>query len=255
MADGRARRTLAEERPGSEYKIAKRAIEVDLAQRAAAGALSSTILQPTIVYGPFSTFWTDQFALQLLAGKIVLPRDGLGHCSGVYVDDLVDALLTAAVRPQAHAETWIISGSRSFDWAALLGGYAEALEKKIEYDDSPQTAAAHSILSSIRRDPARIVHWGPVRRILGLLSASLGEERVDRLRTYVVAMRRRHGPAVFRPADVEPLLYLSKGSCSIEKARRELNFAPAFDLEEGLKRAQDYLQWRYLGTWVNALEP
>ncbi len=223
---------------GSEYKIAKRRIEMDLAQRAATRALSSAILQPTIVYGPFSTFWTDRFAAQLATGKIVLPRDGLGHCSGVYVEDLVDALLSAAVRAQSNVETWIISGSGPFDWAALIEGYADALGKSIEYDDASELRSTPSYV-------ARIANWRPVRRVLAWVAQRLGEDDVDRLRSFVAALRGRRGQPVFRPADVDPLLYLSKGVCSIAKARKDLGFEPAFDLESGLRRTRDYIRWRY----------
>ena len=239
---------------GSEYKVAKRAIESDLAQRAAAGTLSSAILQPTIVYGPFSTFWTDQLALRLCAGKIVLPRDGLGRCNGVYVDDVVDALFSAAARAQADGGTWIISGSHPFDWAALIEGYADALGKEIEYESS-ERSDRQSVFNLLRPHPARILNWRPVHRALVLLREQIGGDRVDRLRARVAALRGRGGQSVFHPAAVDPLLYMSQGVCSIVKAREQLNFAPAFGLEEGLQRTGDYLRWRYLAAPADAREP
>lgn len=235
--------------PGSEYKIAKRAMEVDLGQRAAAGALSPTILQPTIVYGPFSALWTDRFVEQLRTGSVEIPRKGLGHCCGVYVDDVVAALLAAAIRTGAGGEAYIISGPRVFDWAALIGGYAAALGRTLGYSDAaatPAQASLPSILRIARKDPLTIANWRPVRVLLALLRERIGEEGVERLREHVVALRRRRGPSIYRPADDDPSLYLSQGACSIAKARRELDFTPAVELEEGLRRTRDYIRWRYM---------
>jgi nucleoside-diphosphate-sugar epimerase/predicted dehydrogenase len=237
--------------PGSEYKTAKRAMEIDLMERAAKGTLSSTVLQPTIVYGPFSSLWTDRFVERLRAGKVELPRDGLGHCSGVYVDDVVDALIAAACQKEAAGEAYIISGAVPFDWEALIGGYADALGRTLDYGDAlatPPGAGSRSLLSALKSDPLVIANWRPARRLLAVLRQWVGEERMEALRARVIAARKRAGPSIYRPADDDPRLYLAKGSCSIAKARRDLSFAPAFDLEAGLSRTRDYIRWRYLGV-------
>jgi nucleoside-diphosphate-sugar epimerase len=228
--------------PGSEYKAAKRAMEVDLARRAAEGALSAAILQPTIVYGPFGAFWTDRFAARLLAGTIEVPRSGLGTCSGVYVDDVVAASIKAAVRDGAGNGPWIISGAQPFDWVALIGGYADALGRKLAYGVAADEAAQKA---RPRVDPLAIAQWPPARDVLAFLRERVGDERIDRLRERVVALSARRGPAVYRPADDDPSLYLSQGACDITRARRELGFAPAFDLDSGLRRTSDYIRWRY----------
>jgi nucleoside-diphosphate-sugar epimerase/predicted dehydrogenase len=243
--------------PGSEYKIAKRAMEVDLGQRAATGALSPTILQPTIVYGPFSALWTDRFVEQIRTGSVEIPRKGLGHCCGVYVDDVVAALLAAAVRTGAGDEAYIVSGPRVFDWAALIGGYADALGRTLAYADAPATPSRASVPFILRlasKDPMKIAKWRPVRALLALLRERIGEEGVERLRERVVALRRRAGPSIYRPADDDPSLFLSQGACSIAKARRELDFTPAVELEEGLQCTRDYIRWRYMSGSPDAGE-
>jgi nucleoside-diphosphate-sugar epimerase len=225
-------------------------METDLIERAATGTLSSTVLQPTIVYGPFGSLWTDRFVERLRAGRVELPRDGLGLCSGVYVDDVVDALIAAASREGAAGEAYIISGAVPFDWGALLGGYADALGRALDYSDAlatPPGAKSRSLLNALKRDPLTIANWRPARRLLAILRQWIGEERMEELRARVVAASKRGGASIYRPADEDPRLYLSKGSCSIAKARRDLNFAPAFDLEAGLSRTREYIRWRYLG--------
>jgi nucleoside-diphosphate-sugar epimerase len=229
--------------PGSEYKAAKRAIEIDLAERAATGALAAAILQPTIVYGPFSAFWTDRFVERLLAGTIEVPRSGLGTCNGVYVDDVVAAAIAAAVRDDAGCGPWIVSGAQPFDWAALIGGYAAALGRSLE-EGAP--ADERTRPARPRIDPLAIAQWPPARDLLAFLRERVGDDRIDRLRERVAALSAGRGPSVYRPADDDPALYLARGTVDITKARSELGFAPAFDLDDGLRRTCDYIRWRYL---------
>ena len=47
--------------------------------------LPATILQPTIVYGPFSRPWTDGPADMLRFGTVMLADAGKGICNAVYV--------------------------------------------------------------------------------------------------------------------------------------------------------------------------
>jgi len=231
--------------PGSEYKAAKRAMEIDLADRAAKEALASSILQPTIVYGPFGELWTDRLVERLRIGKVELPREGLGLCNGVYVDDVVDALIAAAVRDEAAGQTYIVSGATPFEWSALFAGYADALGATLDYGEAPAPGKSPSALGALKADPLAIARSRPARWLLAFLRERIGDERIERLRDRILAARSRAGPMIYRPADEDPRLYLSRGHCSIAKARRELNFTPAFALEEGLSRTRDYIRWRY----------
>jgi nucleoside-diphosphate-sugar epimerase len=236
--------------PGSEYKAAKRAMEIDLAERAAAGSLTSTVLQPTIVYGPFGGLWTDRLVERLRVGRIELPREGLGLCNGVYVDDVADALIAAACGNEAAGQTYIISGAVPFEWSALFAGYADALGRALDYGDVRAPGESPSALGALKADPFAIARSRPARWLLAFLRERIGDERIERLRDRIVAARSRAGALVYRPADEDPRLYLSRGHCSIAKARRDLNFAPVFDLDEGLSRTRDYIRWRYLGRFV-----
>src|SRR5262249_54444690 len=58
--------------------------------------LPVTILRPTIVYGPFGA-WTADTIRAIRRGVMVLVDEGRGICNSLYVDNLVDAMLLAAV--------------------------------------------------------------------------------------------------------------------------------------------------------------
>lgn len=240
---------LSEESPRDvaayEYKDTKRAIERDLARRAAAGQFTAAVLQPTIVYGPFSRLWTDRYAEWLTHGDIVLPAEGRGLCNGVYIDDLVDALIRAAGAGTAGAEAYIVSGPRPFAWRELLEAYAQGLPGKIvgEPVGRPEAPSSSSV-SPIGKALAALLSLqrkSPFRDAIAFLRAQLGEQRLAAIRR---RLERRAG-SVLRPGDHEPDLFCAQGVCSIEKARAELGYAPRFDLPEALAPTLAYIEWRY----------
>ena len=225
-----------------EYKAAKITIEADLRRRAADGSLSPVILQPTIVYGPFSSQWTDHFVGQLQSGTVILPDQGMGPCNGVYVDDVADALIAAAARPDVGGEAFIVSGADRFAWAALLGGYAAAIGRPEALTFEP---AAPTPASAPRSSlPGRLLASPLARRVLTIVRDALGEDRIEQIRGLLA---RKAGPSVHRPAAGNPALYASRGTCSIDKARCLLGYEPAFDLGAGLAHTQAYIRWRYRG--------
>jgi nucleoside-diphosphate-sugar epimerase len=227
--------------PGSEYKIAKRAIELDLARRQAAGTLACAVLQPTIVYGPFSRFWTDRFAERLIVGAIELPRSGLGTCNGVYVDDVV----AAALLPP-----FVTTRRRSMDHLGRATFRLDRADRRLCRRARPAagircrgagTGAAGARPAESIRDRAMAfgARSGCVRARSCWRRAHRSSARTHR------RARRASGPSVYRPADEDPALYRSRGVCAIGRARRELGFRAAFDLESGLRRTCDYIRWRY----------
>ena len=89
--------------------------------------LAVTILQPTIVYGPYGYFFTIRPLDELRSARIALPAGGL--CNAVYVDDVVCAALLAAERDTASGETFIISGSSPTTWREFYVAYEKMLNK------------------------------------------------------------------------------------------------------------------------------
>ncbi|NJO52096.1 MAG: NAD-dependent epimerase/dehydratase family protein [Leptolyngbyaceae cyanobacterium RM2_2_4] len=99
--------------------------------------LSVTVLQPTIVYGPFSRPWTINPVKQLSTGQVVLVDEGQGCCNTVYVDDVVQAMVLAATKEEAIGEVFLISGE-PVTWSAFYGTY----EKMLGYKSTVSMPAA-----------------------------------------------------------------------------------------------------------------
>lgn len=230
---------------GGPYKAAKMAMEAELVRRRADG-LPYAIVQPTIVYGPFSTLWTDLPMERLEDGAVALPKPA-GACNAVYLDDVVDGMILAAVRDEAVGERFILSGSEAPAWPALFKGYAAALgrpEAVRTFTPEPKAPGSSSGLAALIADPLRLAEWGPVRAILNGVQRTLGDAAIERLRAVVVGLKRRRGPTVHYPTADEARLYLSTGVCRIDKARTRIGYAPAFDLQRGLAICGAYLRWR-----------
>ncbi|NJN58282.1 MAG: NAD-dependent epimerase/dehydratase family protein [Leptolyngbyaceae cyanobacterium SL_5_9] len=99
--------------------------------------LPVTVLQPTIVYGPFSRPWTINPVKQLSSGQVVLVDEGQGCCNTVYVDDVVLAMVLAATKEEAIGEVFLISGE-PVTWREFYGTY----EKILGYKSTVSMSAA-----------------------------------------------------------------------------------------------------------------
>lgn len=231
---------------GHPYKRAKIAIDSELRSRSMKGDFTVAIMKPTIVYGPFSRFWTDNVAERMRSGTTALPESFEGLCNGVHVDDVVDSMLAAALSHIPTSETYIVSGPEPFPWRQLFEGYASALDSRLisEPGPSPTPPAATSRNGAATRwiRPAPLIQ--PALRLAQVLARTLlGKSQIDNLRTLVQRFLLRRN-TIYRPIDSNPSLFLSKGQCSVQKLRRRL-YSPRVTPLIGLRLTQAYLHWRF----------
>lgn len=234
------------------YPNTKLALETLLLEAVREQGLPAVILQPTIVYGPFSQPWTMDSADTLRYGTVVLPGQGEGVCDAVYVDDVVSAMILAAEKPGAVGQRYLISGPSPITWRDFYEGMAQAADAKgPQYWPLEAIARVNARPKLVRllADPERIVRKaagiGPARKLaeagLRVLPRRLG----SKVRT------RLFGPAMQRPGFVhvpDPgLLRLlqSRAPISSAKARRELGYAPSFSFEQGMVPTARFLREHY----------
>jgi nucleoside-diphosphate-sugar epimerase len=91
--------------------------------------LSIAIVRPAMVHGPRSSGWTIGMLRLVQKGVPVLFGDKPGNAYPVYIDDVVDALMLAAIRPEASGEAFNVSDA-SVDWATFFGHYGRMCGKK-----------------------------------------------------------------------------------------------------------------------------
>ncbi|MCB2128755.1 MAG: NAD(P)-dependent oxidoreductase [Rhodobacteraceae bacterium] len=217
---------------GSPYRQAKIAME----KRLMAGSLPAAILQPTIVYGPGSSLWTDGFAEALLAGGIVLP-DPEGRCNGVFVDDVVQACLKAATLPDLGQERFIVSGPEPFAWSALLQGYAGILGTgdihRVPLDELTRRLGP-------RRDESADHAPSAAARVSAAARRLIGHKRFEAL--VRMLKRRLSKGGALQPNHHLLEEYTGAGTSRIDHARARLGYAPDFDLPRGLAATADHLR-------------
>jgi nucleoside-diphosphate-sugar epimerase len=90
--------------------------------------LPFTTLQLVGVYGPWGEVFTISPLEQLARGRVVLVNDGCGVMNATYVDDVVQAMVRAAVQPQAIGETFLVKGAGRVTRRQFYEAYARMLE-------------------------------------------------------------------------------------------------------------------------------
>lgn len=235
--------------------------------------LPVVIVQPTIVYGPFSRSWTIGIVDQLRKGPLALPEDGGGHCNAVYIDDVVDGMILAAAKDEAIGQSFLLSADEPVTWREFFGAYERILgTQSVVYLPVDEPAAAPGKpRSSWTSSPT----WRRWREVL-----SLPEVRVAMVETPVVnwpyRLAKRLAPDLWtrtrgryldppgittaptaaarpgraatptqRPNPARLALYRANTRVRIEKARRVLGYKPIFDLETGMALTAQFVDWYY----------
>jgi len=266
-AEGPLDETSAKVPDGDVYAETKLAAENLVLTYAQEKKLPAVILQPTIVYGPFSRPWTVNPFMQLSSGTVLLPKDGAGLCNAVYIDDVVDAICNSAVASGVDGETILISGRQPVTWEAFYGALEAILGRKAT---APMTVAPKGASASpaggkparkgliadmlaIVRDPyvkAKIGSVPAVQRI----GAGLRERTPSFYKKSVSIVFGKSAPdAPGRPEAAAPVVHVpdrtryelltSTASVDIGKANKLIAYKPAYDLSSGMKITEYFLRW------------
>ncbi len=249
------------------YVLAKREAEELIAELHAGRGLPAVVLQPTIVYGPFASFWTLNPVRRLRSGRVPLLDGGNGICNPVYVDDVVESMTLAATVPGAEGETCLISGSEPVTWREFY----EALDRIAGTDSLVELSVEEMRRMARRRERRKRLHarllrkarnpdvWSRVGRLWGLgvegggVSGRVVSALAARWLESAEEDRRKAGmgigpaePSIHLPT--EPLIeaQTARARVRIDRARQILGYAPAFDLARGMEVTGRYLEWTNL---------
>jgi nucleoside-diphosphate-sugar epimerase len=176
--------------------------EAALAECCAPGGPGLIVIRPGDVYGPGSMPWVERPVDLMRRRLFALPDGGRGILNHVYIDNLIDGLLLAIEREKVGETYAITDGVRT-----TCREYFDALARAA---GAPR--------------PIAIPAW----LLKGVATARAG------------ALRLLGRAPDMNASSVDYLL--RPGRYSIEKARRELGYEPAIDLEAGMRRVAESLR-------------
>ncbi|HWP65415.1 MAG TPA: NAD-dependent epimerase/dehydratase family protein [Candidatus Limnocylindria bacterium] len=192
--------------PYRHYGRSKMLMEQAVARVQADGRLETVVIRAPWFYGPHQPPRQTEFFAMIRDGRVPLVGGGRALRSMSYTGNLAEGLLRAAVTPAAAGRTYWIADARPYAMAEVI----DTVERLLE--DEFGVPCAHRRL----RLP------GVVSGIAELCDGALQALGLYHQKIHVLAEMNK------------------TIACSIERARRELGYAPAVALEEGMRRS---LRW------------
>lgn len=230
--------------------------------------LPVVVLQPTLVYGPFSPHWTVGTIQNLKTGLVPLTHGGEGYCNLVFIDDLIEAMLLAATQPDVSGETFLVSGKEPITWGAyyrrfedMLGTQATTERSENEIlqmiKDRNRANQPTARLVNLVRQPSvypYLLSLPGIRGSLRLLKKGLPPSQWNSLKSHFVSgstpVSRNNGASakmIHLPDKSLLALYASKTRVSIDKAKHRLGYEPKVAFDEGMDLTERFVRWAGLG--------
>ncbi|HXT50695.1 MAG TPA: NAD-dependent epimerase/dehydratase family protein [Thermoanaerobaculia bacterium] len=277
--DGDLDETAPRRRFRNAYSDSKLDAEREAMRWAQTGRAPVVVLQPTAVYGPWGGVWTAQPLAALAAGRWVLVDGGAGTANAVYVDDLVSAMLLAAVCDDVVGEAFLISGPKPVAWselyrhfAAMHAGDPECRLVAMSAEEARALWRRHrravprlhrELLASFRGDRGlrdRLMATRELVALRELASSVLPEFLQQRIKTRISADQRPpaggDGELPILPLSPELIdFFAARTRVRIDKARRLLGYEPAFPLQRGMDLTREWARWANLLAPAPRQEP
>jgi nucleoside-diphosphate-sugar epimerase len=260
--DGDLDETAPRKRFGNPYSDSK----LEAERMALASGLPVAVLQPTAVYGPWGGVWTETVLKTLKTGRQILINGGNGLANPVYVDDLVSAMLLAAVKDGAVGEAFLVSSDEMVTWREMFSRFERMLGGGPRTADMTE-AEALAYWKQWRRAQPRLIGEG-LRIVKGEREI---RERLERTRegvwlremastilpeTWQQKIKGRLGSGrpsrPDRETPIHPLppkmigFFRARTRVRIDKAQRILGYRPAFDFETGMDLTERWARWANL---------
>lgn len=171
------------------------------------GSPELVIIRAPWFYGPFQPDRQTEFFRMIKDGKGPLVGGGVNLRSMAYIDNLAQGMLLAAQTPEAAGQIFWIADERPYETAEIIS----TIEKLLQEDFDIQCKGTRLRLPYITSDIARIVD-------LLLQKCGLYNSKI-----HVLSEMNQNI------------------ACSVEKAKRVLNYRPTVSLEEGMRRSISWM--------------
>lgn len=226
------------------YNNAKVRAEWTLERMARDGAVEIVLIRPSVVFGPRSR-WVGDALEAFRTGGVACIDEGRGLCNSVYIDNLVEIIRLAAVKPQAKGQAFLVGDEEAVTWRNFLLPIALHLDlnENALVSVSPPVCVfeRESVLDAFTLHP---IYTTTCARI---------PSRVKRLIKGIAVSWRRPSPEVgswiIREKRLPKitlemaLLQQCKWRLSSKKAIEILGYSPPISFSEGMRRSLAWLEF------------
>ena len=221
-------------------------------------------VQPTIVYGPYAGPWTLNVVTQLKKGKIILVNGGTGICNAIYIDDVIQAILLAAIVEDAIGESFLISGEDLITWKEFFSSFEKIMgfnsTIKMNFDEirkfnqyyKKEHNSFSQIKSLLHRNPQLITGFFTLPLTNALIKPLLffiPRSVIVNLRTCLIGSRSSSNASSSESIkETIPLtnyqiyFFNSHTRVKIDKAKEKLGFSPRYRFNTGMELVRSWLR-------------
>lgn len=200
--------------PYMNYGRSKMLMEKFVTGVAQAGNIETVLIRPPWFYGPYQPARQTLFFRMIRDGRCPLVGAGENRRSMVYIENLVQGLMLAALVPAANKQTYWIADQRAYSMNEIL----DTIERLLENEFGEKCAHKRVRLPAFLGDIAELADKT-------LQACGLYQQKIHVL------------------SEMNKTI-----ACSIAKAQRELGYQPAVDLEEGMRRSLVWMKEQ--GLWL-----
>jgi nucleoside-diphosphate-sugar epimerase len=249
---------------GDQYAQSKLRAE-RIVQRYCESGLKTIIIQPTAVYGPWAPSYGKRVFDQLHESVMPLIDGGLGICNAVYIDDLVYAILLAAINEKAYGHCFLINGTEYCTWRQFWGYFekiigkerTKSIGKKAALRLHKKSQKRPSLVRLFRIDPNVVYEFLKIKWFFKIFFII---KKIVPKRLYLFIKRKmilgvpvdqlakeKNIPdapfIIFDPTSID--FFTSKTKVRIKKAIEILDYRPRFPLSAGFAKTEQWYKWFY----------
>ena len=226
------------------YNNAKVRAEWTLERMARDGSVEIVLIRPSVVFGPRSR-WLGDALEALRTGGVACIDEGRGLCNTLYIDNLVEIIRLAALKPQARGQAFLVGDEETVTWRDFLLPIAQNLHLKektlvsvsppaciFERESILEAFAFHPMYTTVcARIPSRLK-----RHVKGM--AVSWRRPLPEVGAWTI--RKKMQPEITLEM---ALLQQCKWRLSSKKAIEMLGYSPPISFLEGMRRSLAWLDF------------
>lgn len=253
------------------YALAKIAAERFLKSFARERGLRAAIIQPTMIYGPYSEEWTLAPLSMLKQADVGMPEGDKSVCNAVYVDDVVTAALLAMEKCESACPSYLVNGNDLPTWTEFLSRHSalgtkgkivplqDEVIQRMQSESKNERSVVRTTIKLLRERPevrSAMLSTSIVSGAFALLQKLSSKRTFESFKKRLSGRTAQGVPVVeFPRAGILPLrlpapqfLDLAKHSFrfSSAKAKRELGYEPHYSLNAAFELMAAWARWSRL---------